>query len=490
VADKHGSRVHERWARLRFSIIGQLLAAPPEKGALRASLEELAAREWRHPTTGAPVRFGVSTLERWFYRSRNERQDPVSVLRRKRRLDAGEQASMTTPLRQALLAQYNAHKSWSAKLHHDNLVALAETRSELRPVPSYTTVRRFLRACGLTKRRPLTTRQTAGALAAAARLDAREVRSFEAEYTNSLWHWDCHVGSRKVLTPRGAWQTPVLFGVLDDHSRLACHLQWYLAETAENTAHGLSQAMQKRGLARAAMSDNGAAMTATEITEGLARLGILHQTTLPYSAYQNGKQEVFWGQVEGRLMAMLEHVEDLTLTKLNEATQAWVEHDYNRRHHSEIDDAPLARFLAGPNVTRPCPDAATLRLVFTRTERRTLRKSDGTVVIEGRRFEVPNQYRHFSMLEVRYAAWDLTEVYLADLHTGNVLCRLFPQDKSRNASGLRRTLQPAATGPVVAEPANPPPARGMAPLLERLIDRQAATGLPPAYLPKDEGEDA
>jgi transposase InsO family protein len=489
MADKPGSRVHERWARLRFSVIGQLLAAPPEKGALRAALEELAAREWRHPSGGVPVRFGVSTLERWFYRARNERQDPVAVLRRKRRQDAGEQASMTTALRQALLAQYAAHKSWSAKLHHDNLVALAETRSELRPVPSYTTVRRFLRTRGLTKRRPLTTRQTAGALAATARLDAREVRSYEAEYTNSLWHWDCHVGPRKVLTPRGTWQTPVLFGVLDDHSRLACHLQWYLAETAENIAHGLSQALQKRGLARAAMSDNGAAMTATEITEGLARLGILHQTTLPYSAYQNGKQEVLWGQVEGRLMAMLEHVEDLTLAKLNEATQAWVEHDYNRRHHSEIDDTPLARFLAGPNVTRPCPDAAALRLAFTRAERRTLRKSDGTVTIEGRRFEVPNQYRHLSTLEVRYAAWDLTEVHLADLHTGNVLCRLFPQDKTRNASGLRRTLQPVTTGPVVAALANPPPARGMAPLLERLIDRQAATGLPPAYLPKEEGED-
>jgi ABC-type antimicrobial peptide transport system ATPase subunit len=57
-----------------------------------------------------------------------------TVLRRKRRQDAGEQVSMTTPLRQALLAQYGAHKSWSAQLHHDNLVALAETRPELQPV--------------------------------------------------------------------------------------------------------------------------------------------------------------------------------------------------------------------------------------------------------------------------------------------------------------------------------------------------------------------
>jgi len=66
VAERGGSRVHERWARLRFSVIGALLAAPPAKGALRAALQQLAAREWRHPSTGAPVRFGVSTLERWY----------------------------------------------------------------------------------------------------------------------------------------------------------------------------------------------------------------------------------------------------------------------------------------------------------------------------------------------------------------------------------------------------------------------------------------
>ena len=93
-------------------------------------------------------------------------------------------------------------------------------------------------------------------------------------------------------------------------------------------------------------------------------------------------------------------------------------------------------------MTRPCPDTAALRQAFTRTERRTLRKSDGTAVIEGRRFEVPNRYRHLSLLEVRFAVWDLTQVHLVDPHTGAVLCRLFPQDKAANASGLRRGLQP------------------------------------------------
>jgi putative transposase len=477
-------RIHERWAHLRFSVIGQLLAAPPPKGELHAAIEALADQTWRHPATGKPVCFGFSTIERWYYRALKERSDPVGVLRRKRRTDAGQQVAINSAMRHAVLAQYAAHKGWSVQLHHDNLAALAETRPELQPVPSYTTLRRFFKANGLDRRRRVTSRQTAGAARAEARLADREIRSYEAEYVGGLWHWDAHYGSRKVLTARGEWMTPVLFGVLDDRSRLACHLQWYLAESAEVIAHGLSQAFQKRGLPRAGLSDNGAAMTAAEIAQGLARLGILHQTTLPYSPYQNAKQEAFWGPVEGRLMAMLEHVPDLTLAFLNEATQAWAEYEYNRKVHSETGEAPITRFLTGPDVMRSCPGSDELRLAFTRSERRMQRKSDGTIVIDGRRFEVPNRYRHFSRLEVRYAKWDLGLVHLVDEHTGNVLCRLYPQDKTRNASGLRRTLEPGT-----AEQLPAPSAPGIPPLLARLIEQQTETGLPPSYLPKDEEED-
>ncbi len=196
------------------------------------------------------------------------------------------------------------------------------------------------------------------------------------------------------------------------------------------------------------------------------------------------KQEAFWGPVEGRLIAMLEDVPDLTLAVLNEATQAWVEYEYNRKVHSEIGQAPITRFLAGPEVTRPSPDSDTLRLAFTRTDHRMQRKSDGTVVIEGRRFEIPNRYRHLSRIEVRYAGWDLGLVHLVDERTGKALSRLYPQDKTENASGLRRSLDPVSPRPIDVKPAT-----GVAPLLARLIDRQAATGLPPPYLPKDEQGD-
>jgi hypothetical protein len=186
---------------------------------------------------------------------------------------------------------------------------------------------------------------------------------------------------------------------------------------------------------------------------------------------------------------MLEDVPDLTLALLNEATQAWAEHDYNRKLHSEIGEAPVARFLRGPEVTRPSPDSAALRLAFTRTEQRTQRKSDGTVVIAGRRFEVPNRYRHLRGAEVRFASWDLTTVHLVDSRTGTVLCRLYPQDKTKNASGLRRPLDKLTAKPDAGQSEPIKTAGAIAPLLARLIDQQAATGLPPPYLPKDEGDD-
>jgi transposase InsO family protein len=473
-------RVHERWGAFRFSVIGQLLAAPPGKGELAGALTALAERTWHHPISGKPTRFSFSAIERWYYRALKEKSDPVGVLRRKLRADAGRQLAISGAVRRAIIAQYAVHKGWSVRLHHDNLIALAESNPDLGSIPSYATLRRFFKASGFYKRRRLTSRRTEGAERAEARFLDREVRSYEAEYVGSLIHFDAHHGSRTVLTPKGEWMTPILFGVLDDRSRLACHLQWYLSEAAEVVAHGLTQAFQKRGLPRASLSDNGPAMIAVEIVDGLTRLGVLQQTTLPYTPEANAKIEILWASVEGRLMAMLEHVSDLSLAKLNEATLAWVEHEYNRKVNSETGQSPIARFLAGPSVMRPCPDSATLRLAFTRTERRMQRRSDGTLVLAGRRFEVPDRYRHLRELEVRYAGWDLSHVHLVDERSGNVLCRLFPQDKAQNSSGLRRTRHPDTKEP----PAQPD--TDIPPLLKRLMKDQSDSGLPPAYLPKDE----
>ena len=476
----------ERWAHFRFSVIGRLLAAPLPRGQLHAEFLNLAAKAWRHPTTGQLTHFGASTLERWYYLAVHRAADPVAVLRRKLRKDRGQQPALGASLRQVLLAQYKDHASWSYQLHFDNLAARAKADPSLGSLPSYATVRRFLKANGLVRRPRRVRADTEAALRAATRLEEREVRSYEATHVHALWHLDFHHGSRPILTASGAWAIPILLGVLDDRSRLACHAQWYLNEDTEALVHGLCQAFQKRGLPGASMMDNGSAMKAAETCEGLPRLGIAQEFTLEYSPYQNGKQENFWAQVEGRLMAMLENVRDLTLTVLNEATQAWLELEYNRKFHSEIATSPIERALAGPTAVRPCPSSDDLRRAFTTLETRTQRRSDGTLSLGARRFEVPSRYRSLSRLHVRYARWDLSTVHLVDSATGLLLDRMYPVDKAKNADGLRRRHAPPVTtgpAPAVAEGAAERPSGEIAPLLKKLMADYAATGLPPAYLP-------
>ena len=176
-------------------------------------------------------------------------------------------------------------------------------------------------------------------------------------------------------------------------------------------------------------------------------------------------------------MAMLEGEEALTLDLLNAATQAWVEQEYHRTHHSEIHATPLQRYLAGPDVRRDCPNTATLGAAFRVEVARRQRRSDGTVSLAGERFEIPASYRHLSTVHLRYARWDLTRVDLVDHRCGAVLCPVKPLDKSANADGQRRHLRP------VTADLSPLPPAGIAPLLRQLLAEYAATGLPPAYLP-------
>lgn len=475
----------ELGARLRFSIIGQLLAAPPAAGELRARLEELSSRDWKDPVSGQLRRFALSTIERWYYEARGERTNPFLALSRSPRKDAGSFKAVSEPVAAALRLQYTAHKDWTYLLHHDNLLALGRSQPELGELPSYATLRRYMRAHGMfRKKRRRRHLQTEGELRAAERLEAREVRSYEAEYAHALWHSDFHHGSRPVLTPAGHWAKAYLLGILDDHSRVLLHAQWYLEETAECFVHGLMQAFQKRGVPRELMTDNGSPMQAAETCRGLERLGVLQSFTLPYSPYQNGKQECFWGQIEGRLMPMLDGEPELTLDLLNEATQAWVELEYNQKLHSELGTSPLARLLAARSVGRECPASLELRRAFRAEYLRRQRKSDGTISLGAQRYEVPSRYRHLERLRVAAASWDKGSLDLLDARDGQFLCSLYPLDKQANANRARCPRQPLEGTDDDAVAVSAPGACGVAPLLVELMAEYRRPGLPPAYLPK------
>jgi transposase InsO family protein len=464
-----------RWARLRFAIVGPLMSMPAEKGELGARIAELAAQRWRHPTTDDAVYFSAKTIERWFYAARAE-QDPIRALERKVHKHAGTHPAVSTAVAAEIRNLRRDHPRWSYQLVRDNLAVIAREAPPLGRVPSYATVCRYMKHHGLGKRRKPRRHETEPGFV------PRERRSFEVAHVHGLWHFDFHEAKRTIALPSGELRRPLLLGILDDHSRLCCHAQWYLAEEdTESLLHGLCQAFQKRGLPRAVLSDNGAPMLAAETREGLERLSIIQHTTLPATPEQNGKQEVFWSQVEGRLMAMLEGETSLTLELLNRATQAWIEQEYHRRVHSEIKQTPLERCLAGPSVGRPCPSSDALRRAFRMEVSRMQRKSDGTITVEGVRYEIPSAYRTLVRPTVRVARWDLSTVDLVDPRSGTHLATLLPLDKERNADRQRRELPDDAIAFDAAESTAPV---GMAPLLRVQMAEYAATGLPPAYLPK------
>ncbi|MGH6690297.1 MAG: hypothetical protein ACREF4_06435 [Gammaproteobacteria bacterium] len=173
---------------------------------MRGALARLAAQSWRHPSTRAPVSFAVPTIERWYYAARQTPRDPVGVLRHRRRRDAGQPRALSARLQRLVQDQYQRHRSWSYQLHLDNLVVLIAEDPTLGSAPSYSTLRRYMRAQGLRPVPRVPMPETPGALAAVHRREHLEVRSFEAEYVHGLWHLDFHHGSRRssVALVRGS----------------------------------------------------------------------------------------------------------------------------------------------------------------------------------------------------------------------------------------------------------------------------------------------
>ena len=189
-------------------------------------------------------------------------------------------------------------------------------------------------------------------------------------------------------------------------------------------------------------------------------------------------------------MNMLDGVSELTLDFLNQATQAWMEVEYNR---AVIAKPPARRSSGSPRRPTCCAialRAKSLRDAFRLETKRIQRQSDGTISLEGVRFEIPGRYRHFREVTVRYARWDLGRVDLVDERSGVTLAPIYPLDKTANADGRRAVIEPGGSARLSSPKSDVPPEAGrrtageLPPLLKSILQEYSATGMPPAYLPK------
>ena len=85
---------------------------------------------------------------------------------------------------------------------------------------------------------------------------------------------------------------------------------------------------------------------------------------------------------------------------------------------------------------------------------------------------------------MRYARWDLSCVDLYDERHGTRLCVVMPLDKASNADRRRRVREAPAPAGDATTPTPMPEPEAIAPRLRELMAQYAATGLPPAYVPR------
>ncbi|MCP4878733.1 MAG: transposase family protein, partial [Gammaproteobacteria bacterium] len=106
-------------------------------------------------------------------------------------------------------------------------------------------------------------------------------RKFEAELPNDLWQSDVMHGPKVDIN--GKMRKSYLIAILDDHSRLIAHGQFYPSEALVSYLDAFENALAKRGLPRKLYVDNGAAFRSRHLEYISASLAIALIHSKPYT---------------------------------------------------------------------------------------------------------------------------------------------------------------------------------------------------------------
>lgn len=137
------------WAEFRLAVVGHLAFCELEPGRLEAELKALSARKWKHPISGRKIKFGYSTIQRWYYIILHNPDARLRALS-KRRCDVGLFRSLSKTVCRFLAKQANGHSSRSYAEHHRNLIRYMK-QHDWGPPPAYSSVRYYLKSLGCSR---------------------------------------------------------------------------------------------------------------------------------------------------------------------------------------------------------------------------------------------------------------------------------------------------------------------------------------------------
>lgn len=187
------------------------------------------------------------------------------------------------------------------------------------------------------------------------------VRSFERANPNDLWQTDI-----MSFMLKGQYRV-YLIGFMDDHSRFLVGWGLYRFQTAANVQEVFRAAIEKRGLPKEVLSDNGRQYYTwrgkSQFTTMLLKLGIRHIRSRPYHPQTCGKIESFWRNL------FQECLSQLPLASFEEAQEkigAYIEYYNFKRPHQGINQVtPSDRYYQVANQVKQIVEQNTARVEET-----------------------------------------------------------------------------------------------------------------------------
>ena len=255
-------------ATFRFGVICDLVSVDQmPSGEQERLIGDKCARKWQIPFS-TRTRISRSTILRWLrrYKQSGGRLESLYPLDRS---DRGKSRSLDEETCLALTRLRKELPKAPVKKLIEQMQRRALVAAGVALCPS--TVYRFLHRQGLMypdAPRPV------------------DRRKFEAELPNDLWQSDVMHGPR--LQVGSKQRKSYLIAIIDDHSRLVPHGEFYLSEKLANYLEALHKGLLKRGLPRKLYVDNGPAFRSRHLEHVCASLAIALVHSKPYKPQGRG----------------------------------------------------------------------------------------------------------------------------------------------------------------------------------------------------------
>jgi len=406
----------ELTAWFRYGVISSLLCRDDNR-SLKSGFSELSGRMWVFPNNEMGY-ISYASIENWYYAFR---KGGVEALMPKKRKDSGISREISVNIQDAvdkLLSQYSNLKT-------SNIIRLLRAQDNLRDeIPGKSTVYRYVKQI----RSNYTNTET-----------GKQRLAFEAPYSGNLWQTDLMYGPYLYCCSDGKFKKKqtYLIAIIDDHSRLIVHAEFFFSQRVEDYGQVLKTACLKRGIPEKLYCDNGKIFLSGQIKRIASKLGTVVLHTKVRDAAAKGKIEKYFGYVRTGFLEKF-RITGLpkSLEELNAEFRSWLETGYNCRIHSGIKMKPIEKWLMSANKVRTVPADKEYSYFLFHCER--VVKKNGTFTIDTIPYEtcytlaskkVRIEYDPFNRLNVyvSFEGRDYGKASVLDVHLNNG----FPRKKNR-----------------------------------------------------------